>query len=102
MLPVALSVGLLALGYGAAGVGYALGAWMAALAVCMLIGGVLADRFGPRRMMIIADLVRFVVQGLIAVLFWVGGPALAPIVVMQALSGAARRTQAPRAKTMPT
>lgn len=89
MLPVALSVGVLQAGYGAAGVGYALGAWMAALALCMLFGGVLADRFTPRRMMVVADLIRLVIQGAMAVLFAVGTPSLVTIVVLQFFSGLA-------------
>ncbi|NEA37336.1 MFS transporter [Streptomyces sp. SID13031] len=89
MLPVALSVGVLQAGYGAAGVGYALGSWTAAVALCMLVGGVLADRFTARRMMVIADVVRFVIQAGIAVLFALGTPTLATIVVLQFLSGIA-------------
>ena len=89
MLPVALSVGVLQAGYGTAGVGYALGAWMAALALCMLFGGVLADRFTARRMMVLADLVRLVIQGGMAVMFATGTPALWAIVALQFLSGLA-------------
>lgn len=89
MLPVALSVGVLQAGYGTAGVGYALGAWMAALALCMLFGGVLADRFTPRRMMVLADLIRLVIQGAMAVMFAVGVPSLWSIVALQFLSGVA-------------
>ena len=89
MLPVALSVGVLHAGYGASGVGYALGAWLAAVAVCMLVGGVLADRFTARRMMVIADLARFVLQAGLAVLFALGTPALLTIVLLQFLSGVA-------------
>ncbi|WP_344219117.1 MFS transporter [Kribbella sancticallisti] len=89
MLPVALSVGVLQAGYGATGVGYALGSWMAALALCMLFGGVLADRFTARRMMILADLVRFVIQAGLAALFALGTPSLVVIVTLQFLSGVA-------------
>ncbi|MEU8566781.1 MFS transporter [Streptomyces pathocidini] len=89
MLPVALSVGVLDAGYGTAGVGYALGAWMAALALCMLFGGVLADRFTPRRMMVWADLVRLVAQGALAVAFAFGAPPLWEIVALQFVSGLA-------------
>ncbi|MFG2875425.1 MFS transporter [Streptomyces sp. NPDC048337] len=89
MLPVALSVGLLEAGYGSAGVGYALGAWMGALALCMLFGGVLADRFTPRRMMVIADLARLVIQAAMALMFLTDRTSLWVIVLLQALSGAA-------------
>lgn len=89
MLPVALSVGLLDAGYGTAGVGYALGAWMGALALCMLFGGVLADRFTPRRMMVLADLARLAFQSAMALMFLTGHTSLWAIVLLQALSGAA-------------
>jgi MFS family permease len=89
MIPVALSVGVLDAGYGATGVGYALGAWLAAVALCMLFGGVLADRFTARRMMVLADFARFGLQALTAVAFLAGSPSLVLIVVLQFLSGAA-------------
>jgi MFS family permease len=89
MLPVALSVGVLQAGYGASGVGYALGAWMAALALCMLFGGVLADRFTPRRMMVLADALRLIIQGSVAIMFFTGVPSLWAIVALQFLAGAA-------------
>ena len=89
MLPVALSVGLLSAGHGITGVGYALGAWMAALTLFMLAGGVLADRFTPRRMMVLADVVRLVVQGVMALTFLLGVPDLLTVVVLQFVSGAA-------------
>jgi MFS family permease len=89
MLPVALTVGVLAAGHGIGGVGYALGAWVGALAAFMLIGGVLADRFHPRRMMVLADLTRLLVQSAMAVSFALGAPPLWLIVALQATSGAA-------------
>jgi MFS family permease len=89
MLPVALSIGVLFIGYGANGVGYSLGAWMAGLAVFTPFAGVLADRFTPRRMMLIAALARLLVQSTMAVAFAVGTPALWQIVVLQLASGLA-------------
>ncbi|MFC9848832.1 MFS transporter [Streptomyces sp. NPDC060223] len=89
MLPVALSVGLLEAGYGSGGVGYALGAWMGALALCMLFGGVLADRFTPRRMMVLADLARLLIQAGMAGMFITGHTSLLAVVALQFLSGCA-------------
>ncbi|MEV6932324.1 MFS transporter [Dactylosporangium sp. NPDC051485] len=89
MLPVALSVGVLQAGYGVSGVGYALGAWMAGLALCMLFGGVLADRFTPRRMMVLADVVRLGIQAGIAVMFFTDRSSLWAIVALQFVSGVA-------------
>ncbi|MFD6548520.1 MFS transporter [Streptomyces sp. NPDC058398] len=89
MLPVALTVALLDLGYGTSGVGYALAAWMAPFAVLVLFGGVLADRFSPRRMMILADAVRLVAQGALALTLATGDGRLWHFLVVQAFSGAA-------------
>ncbi|MGY0231617.1 MFS transporter [Longispora urticae] len=88
MLPVvtALAVGEL---YGASGVGFVLAAWMVPFVALVLFGGVLADRFSPRRMMIGADVVRIVTQGGTAVAFFLGTPSLALLLVAGALSGAA-------------
>lgn len=47
MIPVALTAGLLGAGRPASSVGFALAAWMGPLAVFVLFGGVLADRFTP-------------------------------------------------------
>lgn len=89
MLPIALTVGMLEAGYGATGVGYALAAWMAAAAPLVLFGGVLADRFSPRRMMIGADAARLVSQLIFAAVFLTGATQLWQILVLQAINGAA-------------
>jgi MFS family permease len=89
MVPVALAVGMLRLGYGAAGVGYTMAAFAAPEALLMLFGGVLADRFTPLRMMIGADALRVVLYlGFLAV-FLTDHPALWLILTLAALSGAA-------------
>src|SRR3954471_23043609 len=62
MLPIAISVTLLGLGYSAGVVGLVLASWMAPFALLVLFGGVLADRFHPRPIMVGADIVRFGVQ----------------------------------------
>ncbi|MFJ2773873.1 MFS transporter [Streptomyces sp. NPDC087300] len=89
MLPVALSAGLLAAGHGTSAVGYALGAWMATFAGLVLVGGVLADWFTPRRMMVGADTVRVVTVTVMAVAFASGNPALWAVCLLQAVGGAA-------------
>jgi MFS family permease len=89
MLPVALVVGMLDRGYGASGAGYALAAWMGPMALCILFGGALADRFTPRRMMIGADIARLVVQSLMAVAFATGRQTLVLVLCLQAVSGIA-------------
>jgi len=60
--PIAMSVTLLGLGYGAGTVGLVLASRTAPFALLVLFGGVLADRFHPRPIMIGADAVRAVVN----------------------------------------
>lgn len=49
MMPVAMAVAMISLGYGVSGIGYALGAWMGSFALFVVFGGVFADRFHPCR-----------------------------------------------------
>ncbi|MFJ3583858.1 MFS transporter [Streptomyces sp. NPDC090127] len=88
MMPVAAALAVGAL-YGISGVGYVLGTWTGTFVVLVLFGGVWADRFGARRMMIGADLVRVVTQGVLAAAFFVGTPPFWLLVTMAALAGAA-------------
>lgn len=55
MLMVSLTAAVLGTGHGAAGVGYALAAWMTPIVLLVLFGGVLADRFTPQVMMVAAS-----------------------------------------------
>ncbi|WP_245657172.1 MFS transporter [Herbidospora mongoliensis] len=86
MLPVAVTLGVLGI-YGPVGVGIVLAAWMAAFGGLVLFGGVLADWFTARRMMIFADVLRVGTQSVIAVTFFIGQPALWLLVTMSFLSG---------------
>ncbi|WP_406315050.1 MFS transporter [Streptosporangium sp. NBC_01639] len=88
MMPVAsaLAIGKV---YGIAGVGYVLALWTASAVLVMLFGGVVADRIGARRLMIGADVVRIITQGVVAVAFLDGAPSYALLLVMAFLSGAA-------------
>ncbi len=87
MLPVALTAAMLHSGYGMSGVGYALAAHIAPFAVFVVFGGVLADRFGPRRLMVGADAARLVLQSLLAASFLVGKPALWHVLLALVLIG---------------
>lgn len=89
MLPVAMSVAMLSLGYGVSAVGFALGTWMGAFALFVVFGGVFADRFHPRPQMIGADAVRFMIVGSLAVYFWLGLPPLWFIIGGSLLGGTA-------------
>ncbi|MFE7273566.1 MFS transporter [Streptomyces sp. NPDC057623] len=89
MLPVALAAGLLQHGYGAGAVGLALAATSAAFAGLIVFGGVIADRFSTRRLMIGADLVRLGTQSLAAVLFFSGHVVLWQICAIGFVNGVA-------------
>ncbi|MEV6104041.1 MFS transporter [Streptomyces sp. NPDC051940] len=87
MVPVALAAGLIAAGYGASAVSLALGAWTACFAGFALFGGVLADRFSPRRVMIVADLMRMAGAAVLAADFATGDPHLWLVFTLAALGG---------------
>ncbi|MGW5638601.1 MFS transporter [Streptomyces sp. NPDC003832] len=89
MLPVALAAGLLQHGYGAGAVGLAMAATVAAFAGFVVFGGVIADRFSTRRLMIGADLVRLAAQALAAVLFFSGHVVLWEICAIGLVNGVA-------------
>ncbi|MFF2650266.1 MFS transporter [Streptomyces sp. NPDC058045] len=89
MLPVALAAGLLQHGHGAGAVGLAMAASVACFAGLVVFGGVFADRFSTRRLMIGADLVRLASQSVCAVLFFTGHVVLWQICVIGAVNGAA-------------
>ncbi|MGW6982231.1 MFS transporter [Streptomyces sp. NPDC054932] len=88
MMPVAAALAVGAL-YGVSGVGLVLGTWTGTFVLLVLFGGVLADRFGARRMMVGADLVRVLTQGVLAAAFFAGTPPFWLLVTMAALAGAA-------------
>ncbi|WP_234900121.1 MFS transporter [Streptomyces filamentosus] len=88
MMPVATALAVGAL-YGVLGVGLVLGVWTGTFVLLVLFGGVFADRFGARRMMVGADLVRVGTQGALAAAFFTGRPPFWLLVAMAALAGAA-------------
>ncbi len=94
-VPVALSFALFARGAGAGRVSAVLAAEALPMVLLILLGGVLADRFAPRPVMVAADLLRAVAQGVLAVLL-LGGPApLAAVLVLAALVGTGTALDAP-------
>ncbi|MEU4409386.1 MFS transporter [Streptosporangium sp. NPDC023963] len=88
MMPVATALAVGAV-YGVSGVGYVLAVWTAPFVLFVLFGGVFSDRIGARAMMVGADLVRIVTQGVLAVAFFTGTPSLWLLMVASALSGTA-------------
>ncbi|MEU6283292.1 MFS transporter [Streptomyces sp. NPDC047028] len=89
MLPVALAAGLLTSGYGAGAVGLAMAAQAASFAGLVVFGGVIADRFSTRKLMIGADLVRLGTQSLAAALFLAGHVVLWQICAIGFVNGVA-------------
>lgn len=88
MMPVATALAVGAV-YGVSGVGYVLGTWTGTFVLLVLFGGVFADRFGARRMMVGADLARVLTQGTLAAAFFAGTPPFWLLLSMAALAGAA-------------
>ncbi|GAA0684365.1 MFS transporter [Kitasatospora atroaurantiaca] len=102
MLPVAVSAGLIGAGHGLDSVGYALAFLFAPFAGLVLFGGVLADRFTARRMMIAADLANLGTRILLAVLFFQGIDRLWQLYALLAVAGtAAAMFQPGAASTVP-
>ncbi|KMS76175.1 MFS transporter [Streptomyces viridochromogenes] len=89
MLPVALAAGLLQHGHGAGAVGLALAATSAAFAGLIIFGGVVADRFNTRKLMVGADLVRVGTQSPAAALFFSGHVVLWQICAIGFVNGVA-------------
>ncbi|MBB5873041.1 MFS family permease [Allocatelliglobosispora scoriae] len=87
MLPVAVALAVRGAGHGDTGVGLVLAAWMTPFITLILFGGVFADRFTARRMMIGADLVRVVTQTIVAVALVTGNSPLWLMLVMSAIAG---------------
>ncbi|WP_433055018.1 MFS transporter [Dactylosporangium sp. CS-033363] len=88
MMPVAIALAVGAL-YGVSGVGYVLAVWTSPFVLLVVFGGVFADQIGARTMMIAADAVRFLTQGIAAAAFFAGAPPLWLMLVLSALSGVA-------------
>jgi MFS family permease len=87
MAPVAITFAVLDQGYGATQVGLVLMAQTIPLVLLVMVGGVLADRLGPRVVMIAADLLRLVAHGTLAVLLLTGDPALWQFIVTEVVVG---------------
>jgi MFS family permease len=87
LVPITVTVAVLQAGYGVTGVGFALAAHTAPLAVLVIFGGVLVDRLTPLRVMVAADWARVVIHGVLAASFAVGTPGLWLIVTLLALGG---------------
>ena len=88
MAPVALAFAVLRGPGGAGALSWVLAARTCATVLVLLAGGVAADRLGSRRVMLGADLVRFLSQGTFAVLLLTGRPPLWTMLVLVCVGGA--------------
>jgi MFS family permease len=88
VLPVALAFAVLDLTGSATDLGLVLAARTLALVASLLVGGVVADRVGRRRVMIASDLVRLAAQAAIGALLLGGDATVVEIAVSQLVLGA--------------
>jgi MFS family permease len=88
MTTVALAFAVLANGGAASELGLVMAAPVVVQVVLMLIGGVLADRLGRRRVMLSADLLRTACQGLLAALLFAGHCPIWAFITLSALRAA--------------
>src|SRR5436190_4663663 len=70
--------------------GLVLAAQALPLVALILFGGVWADRLARHRIMIVCDLARALLHGVLALLILTGGASVAEMVIIEALFGAAR------------
>ncbi|GAA4569186.1 MFS transporter [Planotetraspora kaengkrachanensis] len=95
MATVAVTFAVLDGGGTEADLGYVMAARIVPMVVLMLVGGAVADRFGPRRVMVAADVLRCAVQAVLAVSLLTGRPAVWTFVVLLAMWGAGESFYAP-------
>lgn len=89
MVSVALAFAVLAIGGSAAQLGIVLAARVFPSAVCGLIGGALADRLSRRPVMVTADLVRVISQGVMAATVISGSAEVWTLAALAGIGGAA-------------
>jgi MFS family permease len=89
MLGVALAFAILDLTGSASDLGFVLAARSVPMVVFLLAGGVFADRWSRRAVMLVADAIRFFALGAVAVLLLTGTARIWELAVAMALTGAA-------------
>jgi predicted MFS family arabinose efflux permease len=89
MAPLALSFAVLDLTGSVSDLGFVMAARTVAMVACLLLGGVVADRTTPRKVMLGADLVRFSSQAAVAALLIGGQAEVWHLLVLQTVNGAA-------------
>ena len=88
MAAIGVSFAVIDNGGTATELGVVLTAGIAATIGCLAIGGVIADRFGRRLVMLVSDCLRFVAQAVFAALVLIGHPHIWSLVVLTAVVGA--------------
>jgi MFS family permease len=86
---VAVPFAVLSVGGSASDVGLVAAAGLVPMLLFTLVGGVWADRFPRHRIMLVSDMVRFAVQGLIAVLLLTGVAEVPHLALLMILFGTA-------------
>lgn len=86
---IALAFAVLEVADSASAIGLVLACRTLLLLVCLLLGGVIADRITPRPLMVAADLTRFASQGALAAFLIIGDAQLWIIAVLAGITGAA-------------
>jgi MFS family permease len=89
LIPVALAFAVIGIGGGASGLGLVLASFTLSRVVFILVGGVWADRLPRRLVMLTCDVVRAVVQALVAAALFADAMQLWMFVVASAIGGAA-------------
>jgi len=89
MAPVAMAFGVLELTGSATAMGIVIASQSAASALLQLVGGALADRISRQRMMVTADALGMISQGLIAFLLITGQANVAVLAALMAVTGVA-------------
>jgi MFS family permease len=89
MAPLALSFAVLDLTGSVSDLGFVMAARTVAMVACLLFGGVAADRVTPRKVMLGADLARFLSQSMVAALLISGHAQVWHLVVLQTVNGGA-------------
>jgi Transmembrane secretion effector len=95
MVDVALAFAVLELGGSATEVGLVLVARTLPLVLCLLIGGVVADRSSRRAVLVATDLVRLGSQGMLAALLIFSEPSVEVVGLLAAVTGGAAGFAAP-------
>lgn len=89
VVSIAVTFAVLDLTHSATDIGIVLACRTIALLASLLVGGVVADRVSRRRVMMVADVVRFTSQGIVGVLVVTGHAAVWELAASQAVIGGA-------------